>query len=70
MCILNLEISYPEAQTLVQEHQNILNLLETGNREELRKALKRHLQKAVHDLANKDRETVASTSSSGLLPYS
>ncbi|UZX05613.1 GntR family transcriptional regulator [Arthrobacter sp. CDRTa11] len=61
MCILNLEISYPEAQTLIQEHQNILNLLETGNREELRQALKNHLQKAVHDLARSDSQIVAST---------
>jgi DNA-binding GntR family transcriptional regulator len=51
MCILNLEISYPRAQTLIQEHQNILNLLESWNREELQKALKHHLEKAVHDLA-------------------
>ena len=51
MCILNLEISYPQAQTLVQEHQNILDFLETGNREELHKALKHHMQKAVHDLS-------------------
>jgi DNA-binding GntR family transcriptional regulator len=51
MCILNLEISYPQAQTLVQEHENILHLLETGNREELHKALKHHMQKAVHDLS-------------------
>ncbi|WP_457967853.1 GntR family transcriptional regulator [Arthrobacter sp. D1-29] len=61
MCIVNLEISYPEAQTLVQEHENILNLLETGNREELRKALKSHLQKAVHDLARRDKQIAAST---------
>jgi DNA-binding GntR family transcriptional regulator len=50
MCILNLEISYPQAQTLLQEHQNILNLFEAGNREELQKALKHHMRKAVHDL--------------------
>jgi DNA-binding GntR family transcriptional regulator len=68
MCILNLEISYPEAQILIQEHQDILNLLESGNRKELQKALKHHLQKAVHDLANKDKPTVANPS--GLLPYS
>jgi DNA-binding GntR family transcriptional regulator len=61
MCILNLEVSYPEAQTLIQEHQNILNLLETGNREELRKALKNHLQKAVHDLATRDKQIATST---------
>jgi DNA-binding GntR family transcriptional regulator len=66
MCILNLEVSYPQAQTLIQEHQNIFNLLEAGNREELQKALKHHLQKAVHDLTtttpNKGKQAVASTS--------
>ena len=65
MCILNLEISYPQAQTLIQEHQNIFNLLEAGNREELQKALKHHMQKAVHDLhittPNVEKQAVAST---------
>jgi DNA-binding GntR family transcriptional regulator len=51
MCILNLELSYPEAQTLIQEHENILYLLESGNREELNKALRQHMRKAVHDLS-------------------
>jgi DNA-binding GntR family transcriptional regulator len=67
MCILNLEISYPQAQTLIQEHQNIFNLFEAGNREELQKALKHHMQKAVHDLTtttpDKEEQSVASTSS-------
>lgn len=53
MCILNLEVSYPQAQTLIREHQNLLDLLEAGHREELQKALKQHLQKAVHDLMTK-----------------
>lgn len=50
MCILNLEVSYPQAHTLIQEHENILHLLETGNGEELNKALRQHMQKAVRDL--------------------
>jgi DNA-binding GntR family transcriptional regulator len=66
MCILNLEISYPQAQTLIQEHQNIFDLLEDGNREELQNALKRHLQKAVHDLTTtspiRNEQSAASTS--------
>jgi DNA-binding GntR family transcriptional regulator len=66
MCILNLEISYPQAQTLIQEHQNIFDLLEAGNREELQKALKRHMQKAVHDLrttsSNREEQSATSTS--------
>lgn len=65
MCILNLEISYPQAQTLIQEHQNIFDLLEAGNREELQKALKRHMQKAVHDLrttsSNREEQSTTST---------
>ncbi|WP_458114204.1 GntR family transcriptional regulator [Arthrobacter sp. R1-13] len=62
MCILNLEIAYPQAQTLIQEHENILYLLETGNGEELNKALRQHMQKAVHDLSTKEKQAVASTS--------
>ena len=67
MCILNLEISYPQAQTLLQEHQNILNLFEAGNREELQEALKRHMPNAVNDLTTtaqeKEEQSVDSTSS-------
>lgn len=50
MCILNLEVSYPRIDVLVQEHQNILDLLESSRREELHKAIKRHMEKAVEDL--------------------
>ncbi len=50
MCIFNLEVSYPRIDVLVEEHQNILDLLEAGNREDLLKAIKRHMQKAVEDL--------------------
>jgi DNA-binding GntR family transcriptional regulator len=67
MCILNLEISYPQAQTLIQDLQNILNLFEAGDRKELEKALKHHMRKAVHDLTTKtpgqEEHTVAGTSS-------
>jgi DNA-binding GntR family transcriptional regulator len=65
MCILNLEISYPHADALIQEHQSILNLLETGNREELHKGLKHHMQQAVQDLTttpNEEKQAVARTS--------
>jgi DNA-binding GntR family transcriptional regulator len=34
MCILNLAVSYPRIDALVQEHQNLLDLLEAGKREE------------------------------------
>ena len=50
MCILNLAVSYPRIDALVQEHQNLLDLLEAGDREELHKAIARHMQKAVEDL--------------------
>lgn len=50
MCILNLEIAYPRVDVLVQEHQNLLDLLEAGDREGLQHAIKRHMQTAVEDL--------------------
>jgi DNA-binding GntR family transcriptional regulator len=50
MCILNLAVAYPRIDVLVQEHQNLLDLLEAGDREELHKAIKRHMEKAVEDL--------------------
>ena len=50
MCILDLEVSYPRIDVLVEEHQNILDLLKAGDRKGLLKAIKRHMQKAVEDL--------------------
>jgi DNA-binding GntR family transcriptional regulator len=50
MCILNLAVAYPRFDVLVQEHQNILDLLEAGDREALHKAIKRHMESAVEDL--------------------
>ena len=50
MCIINLEVSYPRVDALVQEHQNILDLLEAGSGKELDRAISRHMQKAVEDL--------------------
>ncbi|MFJ5699812.1 GntR family transcriptional regulator, partial [Arthrobacter sp. NPDC093139] len=50
MCILNLEVSYPWVDVLVEEHQKVLDLLEAGDRKGLLKAIKRHMQKAVEDL--------------------
>lgn len=50
MCILDLEVSYPRIDVLVQEHQNILDLLEAGDRKGLLEAIRRHMQKAVEDL--------------------
>lgn len=50
MCILRLEVSYPRVDVLVQEHQNILDLLEARDRRGLQNAIKRHMQTAVEDL--------------------
>lgn len=57
MCILNLEVSYPRTDVLVQEHQNILDLLEAGDRQGLHKAIKRHMEKGVEDLTATRQET-------------
>jgi DNA-binding GntR family transcriptional regulator len=53
MCILNLEVSYPRIDVLVQEHQNILDLLQAGKRDELHQAIQGHMEKAVEDLTMK-----------------
>jgi DNA-binding GntR family transcriptional regulator len=50
MCILDPEVSYPRMDVLMQEHQNMLDLLEAGDRMGLLKAIKRHMQKAIEDL--------------------
>ena len=50
MCILSLSVAYPRIDALVKEHQNLLDLLEAGDREELHKAINQHMQKAVEDL--------------------
>jgi len=50
MCILNLAVSYPRPDALVEEHQLLLDLLASGNKKELLKAIQRHLGQAVEDL--------------------
>jgi DNA-binding GntR family transcriptional regulator len=61
MCIVNLEVSYPRVDVLVEEHQNLLDLLEAGDRKGLLKAIKRHMRKAVEDLTERqpDHEATA-----------
>ncbi|WP_120521006.1 GntR family transcriptional regulator [Arthrobacter celericrescens] len=56
MCILNLEVSYPRMEVLVEEHQDLLDLLEMGDREGLIAAIKRHLQEAVTHLVATQQE--------------
>ena len=57
MCILSLEVAYPRIDVLVQEHQTILDLLETRDRSGLEHAIKRHMQKAVEDLTSSPEAT-------------
>jgi DNA-binding GntR family transcriptional regulator len=52
MCILSLELAYPRIDVLVQEHQNILDLLEAGDQTGLPQSIKRHMHKAVEDLTS------------------
>jgi DNA-binding GntR family transcriptional regulator len=51
MCVVGLEVSFPGMADLVQEHQNILYLLEAGDRNGLLEAIRRHIQNTVEDLA-------------------
>jgi DNA-binding GntR family transcriptional regulator len=51
MCILGLAVAYPRIDVLVQEHQNLLDLLESGDGAALQKAIKQHMQTAVEDLS-------------------
>lgn len=51
MYILNLEVSYPRVDLLVEEHPNILDLFEAGDKNRLLKAIQGHMQKAIEDLA-------------------
>ncbi|NYD78521.1 GntR family transcriptional regulator [Arthrobacter cupressi] len=50
MCILNLEVSYPRVDVLVEEHQVLLDLLARRDRKALLRAIRQHMEKAVEDL--------------------
>jgi DNA-binding GntR family transcriptional regulator len=50
ICILNLEVSYPRVDVLVQEHRRLLDLLEAGELADLEAAITRHMRGAVEDL--------------------
>lgn len=45
MCILNLEVSYPRADVLVYEHQNIADLLKARDRDGLLGAIEEHMER-------------------------
>ncbi|MFJ5700478.1 GntR family transcriptional regulator [Arthrobacter sp. NPDC093139] len=57
MCIPNLAASYRSVDLLVQEHQNILDLLEAGDRKGLHEAIKRHMQHAVEAFTGTRQDT-------------
>lgn len=44
MCIMNLEISYPQAKAILDPHQNIANLLEARDRDGLIDAIVEHME--------------------------
>lgn len=44
MCILNLELSDPRASVSVEQHQNLLDLLESGDRDGLLAAIAEHMK--------------------------
>jgi DNA-binding GntR family transcriptional regulator len=57
MCILNLAASHRSVDVLVEEHQNILDLLEAGDRRELLEAIKKHMQHAVEGFTASRQDT-------------
>lgn len=50
ICMVNLEVSYPQADALVEEHQRLIDLLAAGELDGLRKAIRAHMRSAVADL--------------------
>lgn len=50
ICIVNLEGSYPHADALVEEHEELVGLLESGDWVQLRTAIRTHMATAVRDL--------------------
>lgn len=50
ICIVNLEDSYPHVDALVEEHEQLIDLLAAGDGVQLRKAIRKHMKKAVADL--------------------
>ncbi|HEU4806647.1 MAG TPA: GntR family transcriptional regulator [Homoserinimonas sp.] len=50
ICIVNLEGSYPHAHALVEEHQQLVDLLASGDGAQLSAAIRKHMELAVRDL--------------------
>ncbi|MEX1079552.1 MAG: GntR family transcriptional regulator [Homoserinimonas sp.] len=50
ICIVNLEGSYPHAHALVEEHQQLVALVASGDGAQLSAAIRKHMELAVRDL--------------------
>lgn len=50
ICIVNLEVSYPHQDALVEEHQHLIELLVACDGPGLGAAISKHMATAVHDL--------------------
>lgn len=50
ICIVNLQVSYPRADLLVDEHQHLVELLAANDGPQLREAIRMHMKSAVADL--------------------
>lgn len=51
ICMVNLEVSYPNAEKLTEEHQHLVDLLVAGDGENLRRAIRQHMRSAITDLS-------------------
>ncbi|MGX9901099.1 GntR family transcriptional regulator [Arthrobacter sp. SA17] len=51
MCSLDLNCSHARMEVLLDEHQNIVDLIKARDREGLLKAIRRHMQTAIDELA-------------------
>jgi len=51
ICMVNLEVSYPNAEALTHEHQHLVDLLVAGDGENLRPAIRQHMRSAIIDLS-------------------
>jgi DNA-binding GntR family transcriptional regulator len=51
ICMVNLQVAYPNTTRLVEEHQHLVALLETGDGEGLAVAIRHHMRSAITDLS-------------------
>lgn len=57
MCIVNLKESYPKADALIEEHQELVDLLIARDGARLKKAIRKHMRTAVDDLTKSMQST-------------